>query len=191
MSRFFESPSAYLDAALVDLENGFSLRVNGATPMVHGYFGDTEKSGIEWFSQLIKNEKQVKLTEIIEGSENFDEVKKTVMAAINKGAEVAVIEECIIDTSKPQQIKAELAEIKQQINNGTYQPEGGASNEGGISKGNEDELLESAVVDIKGNDDEDDFSASYDVDGVPVTRSYIIGFFLTSIKMPECIKVIL
>lgn len=171
VSRFFESPSAYLDAALVDLENGFSLRVNGAAPMVHGYFGDTEKSGIEWFSQLIQNEKKVTLTQIIEGADNFEGVERTVMAAINKGAEVAVIEEGIIDTSEPQQVKAELAKIKQGIDSGTYKPEGGGNTEDDVSEENENERLETAVVDIKGNDDEDDFASdAADVSDVDVQK---------------------
>ena len=40
IKRFLSAPSAFLDAALVNLDTGFSLRVKGATAFHHQYFGD-------------------------------------------------------------------------------------------------------------------------------------------------------
>ncbi|MEM7016244.1 MAG: DEAD/DEAH box helicase [Pseudomonadota bacterium] len=47
--RFFANPSAFIDAALVDLDSGFSLRVKGAGPFIHAYFGDTGSTEMDWF----------------------------------------------------------------------------------------------------------------------------------------------
>lgn len=50
--QFFKSPSAFLDAALVDLDIGFALRVHGATLFQKAYFGYGERSGQEWFNDV-------------------------------------------------------------------------------------------------------------------------------------------
>lgn len=47
--QFFHTPGAFLDAALVDLDVGFSLRVHGATLFQKAYFGYGERSGLDWF----------------------------------------------------------------------------------------------------------------------------------------------
>ena len=50
--QFFNTPSAFLDAALVDLDMGFALRVHGATLFQKAYFGYSEQSGQEWFNEV-------------------------------------------------------------------------------------------------------------------------------------------
>jgi len=50
VKQFLSTPSAFLDASLIQLDTGFSLRVKGATHFKHSYFGDTELSDIQWFS---------------------------------------------------------------------------------------------------------------------------------------------
>ena len=45
---FFKTPTAYLDASLVDLDMGFSLRVQGVQEFTHAYFGETDETGINW-----------------------------------------------------------------------------------------------------------------------------------------------
>ena len=45
---FLKEPTAWLNAEVVDLDLGFSDRVRGAGPLRVAYFGETDKSGIEW-----------------------------------------------------------------------------------------------------------------------------------------------
>ena len=47
---FLSNPGAFLDASLVDLDLGFSIRVRGATRFRLAYFGETEGSEIDWFA---------------------------------------------------------------------------------------------------------------------------------------------
>ena len=49
IEAFYETPSAFIDASLIELDVGFSARVKGATYFKHAYFGETDESGISWF----------------------------------------------------------------------------------------------------------------------------------------------
>ena len=49
--KFFAAPASYLDAALVNLDAGFSVRIKGAGPFLHAYFGETDATDINWFDQ--------------------------------------------------------------------------------------------------------------------------------------------
>ncbi|MFI3270542.1 MAG: SNF2-related protein [Pseudomonadota bacterium] len=47
---FLRSPEAYLDASLVDLDTGLSIRVYGMEVFQKAYFGQTESSELSWFA---------------------------------------------------------------------------------------------------------------------------------------------
>ncbi len=49
VQQFLETPSAFLDATLVDLDVGFSFRMHGATEFRHAYFGRTDAATTTWF----------------------------------------------------------------------------------------------------------------------------------------------
>lgn len=49
--RFLAAPGSYLDAALINLDAGFSIRVKGVGPFMHAYFGETDANNINWFEQ--------------------------------------------------------------------------------------------------------------------------------------------
>ena len=46
---FLRNPAAFLDAALIDFDEGFSARVQGATSFQNYYFGETDATEIDWF----------------------------------------------------------------------------------------------------------------------------------------------
>lgn len=48
VAKFIEHPTAWLNAEFVDLDLGFSERVQGAAPLSLAYFGETDQSGIQW-----------------------------------------------------------------------------------------------------------------------------------------------
>lgn len=46
---FLRNPAAFLDATLIDFDEGFSARVQGAAPFQNYYFGETDATEIDWF----------------------------------------------------------------------------------------------------------------------------------------------
>jgi len=54
VQEFQKSPTAFIDGSKVILDNGFSLRVKGATIYKQAYFGETDKSGIDWFGKELE-----------------------------------------------------------------------------------------------------------------------------------------
>lgn len=50
--QFFETPTAFISASLVDLDVGFSYRVKGVALFKHAYFGEQETSSLNWFDKL-------------------------------------------------------------------------------------------------------------------------------------------
>ena len=46
---FLRNPAAFLDARLIDFDEGFSPRVQGATAFQNYYFGETDATEIDWF----------------------------------------------------------------------------------------------------------------------------------------------
>lgn len=85
--QFFHTPGAFLDAALVDLEMGFALRVHGATQFQKAYFGYSERSGQEWFSdegpQLIRLQN---CSSLIKGEDDLKELELHVEDAQESGS---------------------------------------------------------------------------------------------------------
>ena len=48
LREFLKAPTAFIQDACIDLDNGFSIRVNGAEIFKHRYFGEVEATGIDW-----------------------------------------------------------------------------------------------------------------------------------------------
>ena len=152
---FLRNPAAFLDAALIDLDEGFSARVQGITEFQKYYFGETDASEIDWFGDdtaesaprivqpnnldtLIKSQRQL---------EEFQDIyKKALEDSQNtldfKGASVDISDRAVIDSALDR-IAEELIET------GAPTPTGHDPNE----------PEPTLVVDIDLNDDTLDFSA--------------------------------
>lgn len=87
--QFFHTPGAFLDAAQVDLDMGFSLRVHGATLFRKAYFGYGETSGQNWFdndgSQFAQLIPLKACSSLIMGDEDLAELESLVEDAQNSG----------------------------------------------------------------------------------------------------------
>jgi SNF2 family DNA or RNA helicase/HJR/Mrr/RecB family endonuclease len=119
---FFENPSAFLDATLVDLDIGFSFRVKGAGPFKHGYLGETDESGLDWFdrkddpiSQAIKLSNQSELEKIITNSDSLEKFQQRFEDALSTGASSMEFGGKNIDISNSQNIGQFLKDIKQKF----------------------------------------------------------------------------
>ncbi|MCL7421897.1 MAG: DEAD/DEAH box helicase [Methylobacter sp.] len=144
--RFLAMPTAFLDAALVDLDTGFSLRVKGATAFHHGYFGDTDESGIDWFGPMAEKTLHKPLADYLHDVEEITEFEKKFADAKAHGADSMLFNGENIDISKPEEIEEQIDQLKRKY----YQ----AGNKQEDYPETEPEApLEKAVVDIATNDD--------------------------------------
>ena len=124
VQEFLKSPSAFLDASLVDLDTGFSIRVKGATRFQFMQFGETDASGIDWF-QLgqASAESGDALKGLISSPEELQSVKDKIAAALKQGADTVVHEGQLIDLSDPQKIEQELKSIEQKLSRPSLEDE--------------------------------------------------------------------
>lgn len=120
MKKFIEAPSAFLDAELVDLDIGFSFRVTGVEVFTHAYFGETDESGIEWFSHKAKADRvfsPTKLTDLINSEEDLNNIESQIEDALSTGAETTSIEGHKIDLRNPEAIKNAFKEARTKLAN--------------------------------------------------------------------------
>ncbi len=157
VKQFLEAPSAYLDSALIDLDNGFSHRAHGAMRFSHRYFGDIEKSGVDWFSEIesIIFPFESVLTQI-DSEESLAEIKQMVFDAEEKGAAVIVHEERQYDISDKEKVEQTFEKVSKQ---GFSRP---IESTVSIESENKPEL-ETAVVAIDANDENAEFEHVNDI----------------------------
>ena len=90
--QFFKTPGAYLDASLVDLDTGFSLRVHGMEVFQKAYFGQTENDSLAWFGENGQQEPDVFFLEnclpIVDDEAVFSQLQELVEAAVASGQDV-------------------------------------------------------------------------------------------------------
>jgi len=118
VKQFLQSPGIFLDASLVDLELGFSLRVHGATVFKHAYFGDTDQSGISWFDKITKEEDALppsKIKELVQSEEELERIIPEIRVAMKKGATVFHIGNHDVDISNSTAVEKALTETSRKI----------------------------------------------------------------------------
>ncbi|HDL90050.1 MAG TPA: helicase [Thermodesulforhabdus norvegica] len=119
VKRFLKSPSAFLDASLVDLDAGFSLRVRGATVFRHAYFGETDESGLSWFDREQQKTEQVCQPSVLHNTVKYKEdlqlAKKRIDDARNTGASVIEFGGKTIDISDSNAVDSIIRSIEKKI----------------------------------------------------------------------------
>lgn len=116
VQEFLKSPSAFIDASLVDLDTGFSLRVKGATRFQFMQFGETDASGIDWFQLgCAVTENNEAIRDVINSIEELENLREKISSAQNQGAETVTFEGKTIDISDPQKIEKDLADVESAI----------------------------------------------------------------------------
>lgn len=163
VAKFLKAPSAYLDSALIDLDTGFSLRAHGAERFAHRYFGDVEKSDIEWFSQAEKSTESFKnIVGTVDSDESLAEIEQKVSDARNKGADIIEHEGKQFDISDQGEVEQAFQSARGKLTN---------NNKGSKADTNEDDVseLDKAVVAIDTNDEGEQFSRVSDVAQLDIT----------------------
>lgn len=164
VSSFLLSPTAYLSAALIDLDTGFSLRVHGAEKFSHRYFGDVEKSGVDWFSKASNLvEPPAHLGRLIDSQEKLEEVEILISDAKKTGAQLIELDERVFDISDEDKVDESLSSIKSALIDGTNCFE---DEEPSLTENKVDTTPDRAVVAIDSNDDSIEFSRDARVTGL-------------------------
>jgi len=152
VKEFLENPSAFIDASLVDLDLGFSIRVHGATAFKHAYFGETDDSGIDWFKKLCTSEPVLPFPKIIadvKDSATLSELERVLSDAEKTGATELTFGDKYYDISDKELVKKIIEKAKKKINEGIADAPSGDSSDDGDEKNPE----ETIVVDIDLNDE--------------------------------------
>ena len=158
VQQFLKTPTAFIDASLVDLDLGFSLRVHGATEFKHAYFGETDQSGIDWFGQAASAEAIYPLSKIkdtITDNETLAQLSQTIDDAIQTGATVMDFMNKSYQIPDKQAAQSILDEIKHKLINESEQFVDVSDDENVVEQeDNEPESSAIVVVDIDLNDDD-------------------------------------
>lgn len=116
---FLKTPSAFLNATLVDLDTGFSLRVKGATSFRHSYFGETDESGLNWFSSQAGGSTScidiAALDKYIQDAEALELFSNTFEDAQKHNAQEMIFLGKSVDITDTQAINEKLTAIKEKM----------------------------------------------------------------------------
>ncbi len=86
--QFFKTPSAFLDASLVDLDMGFSMRVKGVTVFQKAYFGYSENDSLTWFEENGQEPPQIIPLEgcrpLLENEKELDDLRNRGLEALKE-----------------------------------------------------------------------------------------------------------
>ncbi|WP_188007300.1 SNF2-related protein [Photobacterium damselae] len=154
VKAFFDNPTAYIDASLVDLDLGFSFRVHGATVFKHAYFGETDESGIDWFGSSAKSNVINSISQLnknIHDRSTFDDVSNKLMDAKQTGATVFDYEGKSYDIGDHAAVDEVLKEIDHKLSNPSFEESATDEKEDLDVEKKEPEIH---VVDIDLNDEE-------------------------------------
>ncbi|MEI8657292.1 DEAD/DEAH box helicase [Vibrio sp. Hal054] len=183
VASFLKAPTAYLSAALIDLDTGFSVRVHGAEKFTQRYFGDVEKSGVNWFGKgeyII--EPPERLASIVQDQQKLDEVKALFDDANKTGADMIDIDGQIIDVSDRAKVNGTLNDIQASIDEGWFTHSKNEQN-------SDDEKVviapERAVVAIDSNDEYIEYSKDSRVTGLDLTQVNFVKDNLKRLPFPH------
>jgi len=154
VKEFLENPTAFIDASLVDLDLGFSIRVHGATTFKHAYFGETDDSGVDWFGKSVSSEQVIPFSKIIadvKDSATLSQLESVVSDAEQTGATEIDFEGKVYDISDTELVKKTIEKVKNKIEEGVPEEPTGDGDSSG--EGEEKEPEETIVVDIDLNDE--------------------------------------
>lgn len=113
VSEFLRTPSAFLDAALVNLDMGFSIRVAGIGKLQHMDFGDQDIQKNDWFA-LDKHPASVAvIPKLLQSPEDLARFEEVYAAAKEQGAESLTFAGQVIDVSNPELVAEQIQKIKE------------------------------------------------------------------------------
>src|SRR5690554_159405 len=126
VEEFIKTPSAFLDASLVDLDLGFSVRVLGIGKMQHMDFGPLDDKKRDWFATSSRPQPPEALSRHISCDEDLRAFKERLQAAQKQGASSLEFQAEQFDISEPEKVAQVLDKIEEGFGIKTEQSKQGA-----------------------------------------------------------------
>jgi len=117
VKEFIQTPSAFLDAALVNLELGFSVRVQGVGKLQHMEFGEGDAKKQDWFALDKLPAPPEALAQSVQSEEELCQFQEVLHAAWGQGAETIAFNGETFDVSDRGAVSKQLAQIEESLRN--------------------------------------------------------------------------
>ncbi len=115
VAEFLATPSAFLDAALVNLDMGFSIRVAGIGKLQHMDFGDLDSKKNDWFALDKRPESVAIIPKLVQTPEELARFEEVYAVAKEQGAETLTFAGEVIDVSNPEQVAEQIRKAKEAL----------------------------------------------------------------------------
>ncbi|WP_313327449.1 DEAD/DEAH box helicase [Pseudomonas qingdaonensis] len=115
VNEFIATPTAFLDAALVNLEVGFSARVAGIGKLQHMDFGALDATKNDWFALDKRPAPAAILGKLIQSPEDLQRFEGVLQAANEQGATSVAFAGEVIDISDAPAVQQEMAKARQNM----------------------------------------------------------------------------
>lgn len=115
VAEFIATPTAFLDAALVNLEVGFSIRVSGVGLLQHMDFGGLDTKQHDWFALDSRPSPPAVLSGLIQSPEELQRFEDLLHAARAQSASTLTFGEQTIDITNVEAVEQQVTAIKQRL----------------------------------------------------------------------------
>jgi ABC-type transporter Mla MlaB component len=115
VAEFIATPSAFLDAALVNLDLGFSIRVTGIGKLQHMEFGDLDNRKNDWFALDSRPAPAEIIPTLVQSEEDFVRFNEVYKAAKEQGADSMIFSGEFIDISDHVRIDEQLKKVERSL----------------------------------------------------------------------------
>ncbi|OJS99967.1 DEAD/DEAH box helicase [Marinobacter nauticus] len=115
VKEFIQTPSAFLDAALVNLELGFSVRVQGVGKLQHMEFGEADVKKQDWFALDKLPAPPEALPSAIQSEEELTQFQEVLSAAWGQGADTLTFNGETFDVSDKDTVTKQIANITEAL----------------------------------------------------------------------------
>lgn len=115
VAEFIATPTAFLDAALVNLDVGFSVRVAGIGKLQHMDFGGLDVSKNDWFALDKRPAPPEILSKLIQSPEELQHFEEVFQAAREQGASSLTFAGEVIDIVDVPQVDKQLSQIRRML----------------------------------------------------------------------------
>lgn len=110
--EFMATPTAFINAALVNLDMGFSVRVSGVGKLQHMDFGSLDGVKNDWFALDERQSPPEALGHLIQTPEELDQFKKALQGAREQGADAVHFNGRVIDISDRTGVDGYLTKVE-------------------------------------------------------------------------------
>lgn len=112
---FLKQPSAYIDASKIDLDSGFSVRVEGVGPLEHISIGDLSEGKRDWFDTTSRPDPPEVCLRSLETEDDVASFESACKQAWEEGAEIIHWGDERVDVSDVQRVEDGIKSTRQRI----------------------------------------------------------------------------